>query len=69
MRKFKLILSAVALLAASVMSFAQNVNVRGVVKDAAGEPVPGGERAGADTRLFRRTANSRPAKRPGYMGP
>ena len=40
MRKFKLFFSAVALLAACVMGYAQNITVKGVVKDAAGEPIP-----------------------------
>lgn len=41
MRKFKLFLSAVVLLATCVMGFAQNIAVKGVVKDSAGEPIPG----------------------------
>ena len=41
MRKFKLFISAAAILAACVTGFAQNVTVKGVVKDAAGEPIPG----------------------------
>ena len=41
MRKFKLLLSAAALIMTCVSAFAQNVNVKGVVKDAAGEPIPG----------------------------
>ena len=40
MRKFKLFLATVAILLAGASAFAQNITVKGVVSDEAGEPVP-----------------------------
>ncbi len=41
MKKIKLFFSAIALMAAAVVTMAQNINVSGVVSDEAGEPIPG----------------------------
>ena len=40
MRNVKLLLASAAMLFACVLGYAQNINVKGTVKDASGEPVP-----------------------------